>query len=283
MLFYLFIFSTIHFGWNSHIQKKTFSVKLQKSNNLALKLKNILKNTKSATENFKTTMDEKSLLYYFEISLGTPKQNFNVVFDTGEYTFWVPSSYCDSSIFCKNHSLYDGEKSSTMIEKGGNFQISYKNGRLEGFLTLDTLTIAGLEIKEQAFGQATAVTSEYFLHEKFDGILGFGFSEKDSFGFPSLLTNILSQEKFPAIFGLYLDTNLADINGGELTLGGISQKYEKSQFFFANIVSKKIGWFIKPNHVTFGRHRFNTNYRASLETGSSFIVGPEKDVQKIYK
>lgn len=283
MLFYLLLFSVIFFEFSRHVPNRTFSIQLQKSNNLVQRFKNISKDGKYELEDSETIMNDRSLLYYLEVSLGTPKQNFLVVFDTGFYNFWIPSFGCLSSPFCKNHSSYNSDKSSTRVESGEFLEITYKAGHLKGFMTRDTLNIAGVEIKGQAFCEAIFVSSEYFIHQKFDGVLGFGFYQEDSFGFPSPLANLLFQEEVYPVFGLYLDTNYEDKNGGEITIGGISKKYQNARFFYTPLVSEKIGWFIKANEIVFGNYGFNSDYPALMNTGSYFILGPIKDVEKIYK
>ncbi|XP_015682377.1 gastricsin-like, partial [Protobothrops mucrosquamatus] len=84
--------------------------------------------------------------YYGEISIGTPPQNFMVLFDTGSSNLWVPSIYCQSQS-CSNHALFNPSQSSTYSSNGQTFSIQYGSGSLSGVFGYDTVTVSSSSLQ----------------------------------------------------------------------------------------------------------------------------------------
>merc|ERR1719253_335176 len=90
--------------------------------------------------------DLKNAQYYGPVTIGTPPQEFLVVFDTGSADFWVPSESCPKmSQNCKAKTAYDSTKSSTYsaVPSGGKtaFQIMYGSGPVSGKFGQETVTL----------------------------------------------------------------------------------------------------------------------------------------------
>ncbi|KAJ1417055.1 aspartic peptidase domain-containing protein, partial [Ochromonadaceae sp. CCMP2298] len=97
--------------------------------------------------------DYENSQYYGEITLGTPGQKFNVIFDTGSSDLWVASSSCDSS--CGRHAEYTSADSASYVSNGTIFAIMYGSGPVSGFQSVDTLNMGGLVVKDQMFAEVT--------------------------------------------------------------------------------------------------------------------------------
>ena len=85
--------------------------------------------------------DVGDMEYFGTVSIGTPAQDFLVIYDTGSSNLWVPSKACTN---CKdNGTLYDSGASSTYAKNGESFELAYGTGSCKGFLSEDTVEIGG--------------------------------------------------------------------------------------------------------------------------------------------
>lgn len=221
--------------------------------------------------------------YYGQIGLGSPPQEFMVVFDTGSSNLWVPSSQCSwFSIACDLHHKYHATSSATYQKNNTKFAIQYGSGSLSGFLSTDILTFGTLEVQQQTFAEATKEPGLAFVAAKFDGILGLGFPEIAVTGAVPPFNNMLAQGlvKEP-VFSFWLNRNVEGKQGGELTLGGVDPDHYKGEHVWAP-VTRRGYWQIAMDSVKVpGASSCEGGCKAIADSGTSLLVGPSDEVAAI--
>ncbi|XP_014259892.1 aspartic proteinase A3-like [Cimex lectularius] len=240
---------------------------------------------KSPLENYRNSQ------YFGTISLGTPRQSFLVIFDTGSSNLWVPSSSCTSFI-CKKHKRYDENSSSTYIKNGKLFRINYIKGKMVGILSSDTLRIGQLAVENVTFGEAIHFPGMGLESLRADGVFGLGFPEnavanvRPPFYF-MMDQGLLSQN----LFSFYLNRDQDDQNGGEIVLGGWNADlFDPKDIDYIPLNDKKT-WQFSIERISVGKgynqtdiakKLFKRSYDGLADTGTSTIIGPSMYVRKIH-
>ena len=84
--------------------------------------------------------DYANAQYYGSISIGSPPQSFEVIFDTGSSNLWVPKvgcTHCGNPYFGTPKAKYDHIKSTSYQADGKDFEIMYGSGSVSGYFSED--------------------------------------------------------------------------------------------------------------------------------------------------
>jgi len=230
-------------------------------------------------------LDSKSdAQYYGPITIGTPPQNFLVLFDTGSSNLWVPSSKCPFwQISCDLHTKYYSSESTTYVANGTKFSIQYGSGAAEGFISQDNVGIAGVTVQGQNFAEITDEPGIAFIAAGFDGVLGLAFSSISVDHVTPVWYNLLSQGliKEPVFaFWLNRDINAKPGQGGELVLGGVDPSHFVGSFTYVNI-SQELYWEFQSDSIAVGPTTYCTNCKTIADSGTSLLVGPSAIISQI--
>uniref|UniRef100_A0A8C2XH80 pepsin A n=1 Tax=Cyclopterus lumpus TaxID=8103 RepID=A0A8C2XH80_CYCLU len=217
--------------------------------------------------------------YYGEIGIGTPPQIFKVLFDTGSSDLWVPSVSCTSSA-CDKHSKFNSSASSTFEAGTKTFTILYYNGYSSGITGYELIEIGNLFVHNQIIGLAE--TESIFLDSvPWDGILGLAFPGLSHEGGTPLFNTIWNQNNIPQnMFSMYLSSS---VEGSMLILGGMDSSYFTGTMKWIPVYMATNFWNIQIQSITINGNTVacSGSCAAVVDSGTSFIIGPDKDITNI--
>ncbi|XP_039393856.1 pepsin A-like isoform X2 [Mauremys reevesii] len=218
--------------------------------------------------------------YYGTISIGTPAQDFTVIFDTGSSNLWVPSVYC-SSTACSNHNKFNPSDSSTYEATSQNLSIQYGTGSMTGILGYDTVRVGGIVDTNQIFGLSETEPGSTFYYAPFDGILGLAFPSIASSGATPVFDNIMNEGLVSQdLFSVYLSSN--EQTGSFVMFGGIDSSYYSGSLNWIPLYSETY-WEITMDSVTMNGETIacSGGCQAIIDTGTSLLAGPSTGISSI--
>ncbi|KAG0220798.1 hypothetical protein BGX31_010521 [Mortierella sp. GBA43] len=214
------------------------------------------------------------------LEIGSPSQEFSVVFDTGSSDLWVASTSCQSGV-CLNQRKFSYLRSSTFLQDGRTWSINYAdNSWVSGVLGTDDMKVAGIPIKSQTFGMASVNTGSTG-EDGADGILGLGFDSNSDIGnIKTPVTNMVMQNQIDqAIVSVWLNkasNQDSSTNGGVFIFGGVDSSRYTGDITYTPVTSSK-EWQITVDQVFIGRKELpigSSGSSAIVDTGSSYILFP---------
>ncbi|XP_032737350.1 pepsin B-like [Lontra canadensis] len=224
--------------------------------------------------------------YYFgEISIGTPPQNFLVLFDTGSSNLWVPSTYCQSQA-CSNHNTFNPSSSSTYRNNGQTYTLCYGSGSLTVLLGYDTVNVQNIVIKNQLFGLSEIEPSNPFYYANFDGILGMAYPDLAVGNSPTVMESMLQQGQLTQpIFSFYFSRQPTYEYGGELILGGSNSQFYSGEIVWAP-VTRELYWQVDIDEFLVGNQATglcSQGCQAIVDTGTYVLAVPQQFIGSFLK
>ncbi|XP_066499815.1 pepsin A-like [Hoplias malabaricus] len=235
--------------------------------------------TKFSQSGAESMTNDADLSYYGVISIGTPGQSFQVIFDSGSSNLWVPSVSCSSSA-CQNHNKFNPQASSTFQSTNQALSIQYGTGSMTGYLGYDNVQVGGITVQNQIFG-LSQTEAPFMANMVADGILGLAYQSIASDDATPVFDNMMSQGLVSQdVFSVYLSSN--GQQGSVVLFGEIDSSYYTGNINWIPLSSETY-YQVTMDSVTINGQTVacSGGCQAIIDTGTSLIVGPTSDINNI--
>ncbi|KAJ3184496.1 hypothetical protein HDU87_003894 [Geranomyces variabilis] len=220
--------------------------------------------------------NDGSWIFYGPVTVGG--QVFQMDFDTGSSDIWIPDVSVPELPF---QHKYDRKKSKTFKNIGADFSIQYGLGSATGKSASEEITIAGVTVKGQVFGDVT--TTKDFYKNGSDGVFGLAFPALLALGGRMWIENAMAQGTVTStVFGVYL----SETGGSELVISGYNPNHFSGEIGWIPVLSPYQFWTvnvvdIRRNGATINPTHIRGAVTAILDTGTTLVVGPNADITKL--
>jgi len=228
--------------------------------------------------------------YKGALSLGSPEQSFELIFDTGSSVrtsqwLWVTSQECGKACH-QSSSRFDGKASESFRNTGRAEHLEYGMGSATGTICEETISLSdGMQALNQSFVLVTKDSD--FGNMAADGILGLAFNTLSS-NHPTLIDTLKTQGIIKdAVFGVYLNDNgysedTTDLQSNMMLGGYDVEKYtHNGTLTFLKVYSNIGFWAVSLEGVSYGSQALTlTSVMAIVDTGTSYLIGPQSEVSQ---
>lgn len=229
-----------------------------------------------------------------KVAVGSPPQEFRVIFDTGSSNTWLPGAKCQQKS-CAKFGKYDSSKSHTYHDLGiknqlgeakeSNFFIKYGSGLVRGSVVRDDVSIGSIMLKKARFGEVTYEEGHAFRKGHFSGIVGLAFPNLAAANMYPLFDQMISQKVLKNNeFGFYLSNQMH--SAGKLLLGDSAEGYYKGELTAHDVIDHDY-WNVKMIDLKIGNRKMNlcgtSGCKVALDSGTSLLTGPNTHIAKVLK
>jgi len=227
--------------------------------------------------------------YLADVQIGTPPRPFSILMDSGSADLWVGAENCrsDDGGDCGNHQFLGQQSSSTFIDNGLTFTVTYGTGKVAGTIVEDNIVIGNLSLSNHTFGVAVLESVDFSSNSTpFDGLMGLARSSLSSQQTLTPIESLAKNGSVPAAIVSYKLSRVEDkINDGEITFGGLdTNRFDSKTLISLSNISPTGFWEANLDSVSVNGVDLIEiiNRTTILDTGTTLMVLPSSDAAHIH-